>query len=145
MLDGYWPAVAELLSLGRFEHAMSRDETTPHQQPWFAVKCLFSHPSRAEDGERFLYEERTTLWRASTFQEAFALAEAEAAKYARDSHSTFVRATDSYHLFDESIGHGSEIWSLMRGSGMEPELYAQTFCSTPRDRAEILDDDSSTH
>ena len=111
--------------------------STP-QQPWFAAKCLFSHPSRADNSERFLYEERTTLWRANSFAEAFALAEAEAVEYARDSTCVFVRATDSFHLFDESIGHGSEIWSLMRGSGMEPELYAETFCATsPPSRRDI--------
>ena len=124
---------------------MSQDTPISPSQPWFAVKCLFSHPSRADDSERFLYEERTTLWRAASFQEAFELAEAEAAAYALDCHCTFVRATDSYHLFAESVGHGSEIWSRMRGSGMEPELYAETFCATPRDRAGVLDEDSHTH
>ena len=124
---------------------MPQDTPTPPCQQWFAVKCLFSHPSRADDSERFLYEERTTLWRAASFREAFALAEAEAADYARDSHCTFVRATDSYHLFAESVGHGSQIWSRMRGSGMEPEVYAETFCSTPRDHAGVVDEDSQTH
>src|SRR5688572_13907625 len=124
---------------------MSQDRPMPSLQPWFAVKCLFSHPSRADDSERFLYEERTTLWQASSFKEAFALAEVEAAEYARTSTCTFVRATDSFHLFEESVGHGSEIWSQMRGSGMEPELYAETFCATPRDRIGHFDDNSKTH
>jgi hypothetical protein len=124
---------------------MSQDARSSPQQPWFAVKCLFSHPARADASERFLYEERITLWRASSFQEAFALAEAEAAEYARSSTCTFVRATDSFHLFEDSVSHGSEVWSVMRGSGMEPELYAETFCATPRDRAGVLDEDSQTH
>jgi hypothetical protein len=119
---------------------MSQDTPNSPEQPWFAVKCLFSHPSRADDSERFLYEERITLWRARTFEEAFALAEAEAAEYARCSTCTFVRATDSFHLFVGSPSHGSEIWSLMRGSGMEPELYAETFCATPRDHSRFLDE-----
>lgn len=56
---------------------------------------------------------------------------------------TFVRATDSFRLFEESVGNGSEVWSVMRGSGMEQELYAQTFCATPQDRSTMLDEDSS--
>ncbi len=110
-------------------------------RPWFAVKCLFSHPDRADDLNLFLYEERTTLWRAASFHEAFALAEAEAADYAIDSACEFVRATDAFQLEGDIIGHGSEIWSLMRGSGMEPEMYAETFCATPRDRAGLLEED----
>src|SRR5688572_562177 len=124
---------------------MSQNTPSSPQQPWFAVKCLFSHPSRADVSEQFLYEERIMLWRASNFEQAFALAEAEAAEYARNNTCTFVRATDSFHLFEGSVGHGSEVWSVMRGSGMEPELYAETFCATPRDRAGGLDGDSQTH
>ena len=91
------------------------------------------------------FEREVQAFGNRSFQEAFALAEAEAAEYARGCHCTFIRATDTYHLFEESIGHGSEIWSVMRGSGMEPELYAETFCATPRDRAGVLDEDSPTH
>ena len=43
-------------------------------EPWYSVKCLFFHPTRAREGEDYLYEERITLWRASTFEEAHALA-----------------------------------------------------------------------
>ncbi len=73
------------------------------------------------------------------------MAEAEAAEYARSSTCTFVRATDSFHLHAASVGHGSEVWSLMRGSGMEPELYAETFCATPRDHSQVPDEDSQTY
>jgi hypothetical protein len=94
---------------------------------------------RVRDGERYLYEERITLWRAGSFEEAFSLAEVEAEEYARDNDCIFIRGTMSYRLFPESVDHGSEIWSVMRGSGMDPELYAETFCATPRDRAGWVD------
>ena|SRR5688572_11687585 len=103
-------------------------------QPWIAVRCLFSHPQRASDAELNLYEERITLWRAGSFKEAYAMADADALVYALEENCIFVRSTDAFHLFEESIRSGSEIWSVMRGSGMSPELYIATFCDTPRDR-----------
>jgi hypothetical protein len=103
-------------------------------EPWFAVKCLFSHPSRATDAEQFLYEERITLWRAASWDEAFRLAEAEAQEYASSDDCVFITATDAFHLFDESVGAGTEVWSTMRGSGMDADTYKKTFCATPRDR-----------
>ncbi len=123
---------------------MTEDAPTSPDQAWFTVKCLFSHPSRVDDAVRFLYEERTTLWRTSSFKKAIELAEVEAAAYATEANCLFVRATDSYQLFDETIGQGSEIYSIMRDSGMEPEVYADTFCCTPRDHAGFLDEDSPT-
>jgi hypothetical protein len=36
---------------------MATQQISP-DEPWFAVKCLFSHPSRASDAEKALYEER---------------------------------------------------------------------------------------
>lgn len=117
------------------------NNTMPHradpaaQGKWFAVKCLFSHQSRSSDADGNLYEERITVWRCAGSEEAFALAEAEAGEYASEEGCSFVRSTDSYHLFEESVNHGSEVWSVMRGSHMDPEMYAQTFCATARDRS----------
>lgn len=47
-------------------------------EPWYSVRCLFAF--EAEHGT--MYEERVTLWRASSFEEAIARAELEAAEYA---------------------------------------------------------------
>ena len=120
---------------------MTKDAPSSADLSWFAVKCLFSHPSRVEDSVRFLYEERITLWHTDSFNKAFDLAEVDAAEYAKEANCLFVRATDSYQLFHKTIGHGSEIFSLMRDSGMEPEVYADTFCCTPLDHARFLDED----
>jgi hypothetical protein len=114
---------------------MTNDEQFSSDEPWIAVRCLFSHPNRKSDSEKNLYEERITLWRASSFREAYTLAEAEALTYAESDECIFVRATDAFHLFDGVVSNGSEIWSIMRGSGMGAEQYANTFCSTPSDRA----------
>ena len=103
-------------------------------QPWFAVRCVFSHPQHASDAELNLYEERITLWKARSFKEACAMAEADALVYAAEANCIFIRSTDAFHLFEQDIRSGAEVWSTMRGSGMTPELYITTFCDTPRDR-----------
>jgi len=51
--------------------------------PWFGVRCLFQH-SDPGAATGVLYEERVTLWRAPSAEEAIARAEAEAASYAAD-------------------------------------------------------------
>lgn len=107
-------------------------------EPWYSVKCLFHHPARKVEGEDFLYEERITLWKAESFEEAHRLAEEEARQYATESHCVFVASTDSFHLFDEEIAQGVEVYSTMRGSNMSPATYRKTFCVTARDRIKPL-------
>src|ERR1043166_2393056 len=61
-------------------------------------------------------------------------AEDEARRYAEENGCVFVKSTDSFHLFDEGIGSGSEVYSMMRGSNLDPKSYFHTFCLTSRDR-----------
>jgi hypothetical protein len=63
-------------------------------EPWYSVKCLFHHPKRKSGDEDFLYEERITLWKASSFEEAHRLAEIEAHQYAMEAKCVFVASTD---------------------------------------------------
>lgn len=104
-------------------------------QPWYAVRCLFSHPTRTKDGDGTLYEERITLWKCDAWQEAYLKAEKEAKEYAEEENCIFIKATDSFHLFDRELKEGTESWSTMRGSFLDSETYENTFCSTSRDRA----------
>ena len=103
-------------------------------EPWYTVKCLFYHPTRRSAGDDFLYEERVTLWRAESFQEAHGLAEEEARQYAEEAKCVFVKSTDSFHLFDQEVGSGVEVYSAMRGSNLRPDYYEKTFCVTSGDR-----------
>lgn len=57
-------------------------------QHWFAVRCVFEWPSEA--GESRTYEERLTLWRARSLDEAISKAESEAAEYAQADHPALV-------------------------------------------------------
>ncbi len=108
-------------------------ENKTNREPWYAVRCLFTHPNRAKSGDGTLYEERITLWKCASDEEAYLKAENEAKEYEKED-CIFIKATDCFHLFDESIGEGTELWSVMRGSFLTPEIYEETFCNTSRDR-----------
>jgi hypothetical protein len=79
---------------------------------------------------RGAYEERITLWRAPSFDDAIALAEDEARDYARDIETaTYAGLAQAYHLADEP-GHGAEIFSLIRDSTLPPDDYLTAFFDT---------------
>lgn len=101
----------------------------------FAVRCLIEHPTRRGTEGSYLYEERILLWRASGKDEAASMAEEEAKRYAKEAESIFLAVVDSFRLFDEVYAEGIEVWSSMRESRLKPELYIETFCVTPSDRA----------
>jgi hypothetical protein len=99
---------------------------------WFGVRCIFSH---AEN----IYEERITLWRADTFDEAVAQAEQEAEAYAEDTGATFLRFAQAF-VMSEEPGHGAEVFSLERESDLEPDEYLDAFFDTGTEREASLDE-----
>lgn len=124
------------------------DESTPS---WYAVRCIFRHAAtsegdeggaaeRSEDPERKVYEERITLWRASSAEEAIGRAEAEAELRAReleDPGVSYLYLAQSYQLVDEP-GDGAEIFSLIRESSLEPDAYLDAFFETGAEDQRIL-------
>ena len=109
---------------------------------WYAVRCVFrsawAESSEGLPPDEHLYEERITLWQASSMEEAFALAEAEAAEYA-DEEDDYLDLAQAYKLFDEP-GHGAEVFSLMRSSELEPDAYLDAFFDTGDERAQVTED-----
>lgn len=105
------------------------------KEDWYSVKCLLHHPTRKKEDEAFLYEERTTLWKADSFDAAYLKAEREAVAYAIESHSVFVQPVSAFKLFDEIVAEGTEVDSTIRGSNLSPVMYRDTFCNTVLDRA----------
>ncbi|RYD25740.1 MAG: hypothetical protein EOP87_23895 [Verrucomicrobiaceae bacterium] len=103
-------------------------------EEWYSVKCLLHHPTRAKDGDMYLYEERVTVWKATSHREAEEKARVEASTYAVEADAVLVNPTDSFCLFDGELGEGTEVYSLMRGSNLTPDFYENTFCVTSRDR-----------
>jgi len=98
---------------------------------WFSVRCVFQWHSR--QGQPF--EERITLWRATSVDDAIRSAEEEALAYAEASDVTYLRFAQAYAL-DEgvAIGHGTELYSLLRDSELAPEQYLDAFFDTGRER-----------
>ena len=96
---------------------------------WFAVRCIIDH---GQDDERkgHAYEERITLWRAASFDEAMERAEAEAIEYA--AILTDVRVTDLVQAFKlfEQPGDGAEVFSLIRLHESPPDAYIDAFFDT---------------
>lgn len=106
---------------------------------WFSVRCLFAKGWPADGGPP-LYEERITVWRASSVEEAVARAEAEAQTYAaaiEEAPDTFLGLAQAYRLFDEP-GDGAEVFSLLRESGLTAEDYVDTFFDTGAERSREL-------
>jgi hypothetical protein len=102
---------------------------------WYAVRCLFRFGYGPEETEAG-YEERITLWRAASFDEAIARAEAEAQSYAAgldDDPGAITDLVQAYHLFDEP-GDGAEIFSLIRMSDLDTNAYINTFFDSGTER-----------
>jgi hypothetical protein len=102
---------------------------------WYGVRCLFHLDpgglgAGAPDEEPVaMYEERITLWRAESFDDAIALAEAEAAQYAEVLGADYLGLAQAYLLADE-LGPGAEVFSLIRHSALDPEDYVSQFFDT---------------
>ena len=87
---------------------------------WFAVRHVIKN--------RDAYEERSTLWRATSAEDAIAKAEAEAAEYVWED-LTVLPLFQSYRLADKPED-ASEVFSLIRHSPLPPDEYLDAFFST---------------
>ncbi|WP_203822929.1 hypothetical protein [Paractinoplanes ferrugineus] len=99
------------------------------QKAWFSVRCLFRLNAEAPA----TYEERITLWRASSPAEAVTLAEGEAGEYAADLAGEYLGLAQVYTLADE-LSHGAELFSLLRDSQLPPAAYLDAFFDTGDER-----------
>ncbi|MDZ4827034.1 MAG: hypothetical protein SGJ13_11310 [Actinomycetota bacterium] len=85
--------------------------TETDAEPWYAVRCVF----RDANGTA-TYEERITLWRAGSFDEAITRAESEAEEYAGIVNSTYLGPAQAFHLaVGDVIEDGDEVFSLDAG------------------------------
>jgi len=97
---------------------------------WYCVRTVFRF-SRAPTAT---YEERLTLWRATGFPAAVALAEAEASEYAGSLDGcAYVGLAQAFEL-SEPPAHGAEVFSLMRDSSLSADAYVSAFFDTGNER-----------
>ncbi|GAA1615289.1 hypothetical protein [Actinoplanes couchii] len=97
------------------------------QEAWYSVRCVFRLT------EFRTYEERITLWRASSPEQAVNLAESEAAEYASDVAGEYLGLAQVYAM-DAGPEHGAELFSLLRDSPLPPTAYLDTHFDTGTER-----------
>jgi hypothetical protein len=98
------------------------------KEQWFGVRCVFKW------GNQPTYEERVTLWYATSFDEAIEAAELEAERYADGHDYDYLGIAQSYEITDATIGNGSEVFSLLRDSDLDPDDYVDSFFDTGSER-----------
>jgi hypothetical protein len=91
---------------------------------WYSVRCVFQATDRPA------YEERTTLWQTDSIDAAIRMAEEEAADYEQGSGFRYVGLAQAYDLKAESVANGSEVFSLIRSSTLQPSDYIDRFFDT---------------
>lgn len=107
-------------------------------EPWYAVRTVVRFPT--EQGHESAYEERITLWRAASFEEAVERAEAEAEDYADGLDGETVGLSQAYHLAaGDSVGDGDEVFSLIRMSALHADDYVDRFFDTGEESQGRLD------
>ncbi|UUU24024.1 hypothetical protein [Streptomyces sp. DSM 40750] len=99
---------------------------------WFGVRGVFRHRQLG------VYEERVTIWKAGSMDEAIERAEAEAIEYCSYLDEVeYVRYAEAYQ-FDGVPEDGAEVFSLMRESNRTPEEYVRRFYATGEERTGSL-------
>ncbi len=101
---------------------------------WFSVRCVFRL------GDQPDFEERITLWRSGSFEEAIELAEAEGHEYAATSGFEYLGLAQAFDLKTESLRNGTEAFSLIRTSPLEPSDYLNRFFDTGSERHAVTRD-----
>ncbi len=95
---------------------------------WFAVRTIVANNEKRPWGPTNLdpgqidYEERITIWRTESAEQAIALAEAECQRYVDDLGGDVLQLTQCYALAMKP-GHGVEVFSLIRRSELLPDQY----------------------
>jgi hypothetical protein len=107
----------------------AHDADSVSEPSWFSVRCIF----RGCDDRQTGYEERITVWRATSFEEAVGLAEADSRDYAKLVGNRYLGLAQAYRMAEE-IGHGAEVYSLIRDSELPPDAYLSAFFDTGRER-----------
>lgn len=104
-------------------------------QSWYSVRCLFEWQGLGRKKRR-VYEERITLWRAATFDEAISKAEAEAHDYLSGDDPTqgpfrYLSFAQAYRMSEwDEPREGIEIFSMLRESNRKPNDYLTRFFDT---------------
>ena len=105
-------------------------------EPWYCARCIFRH--RAGHAHASTYEERIILLRAHDFDHAARRAGEEARVYAGSLEGVeYLEFLDVYHLFEDAVGDGTEVFSLMlrQRTRSEASIFSAAFFQTGSERS----------
>jgi len=112
-------------------HAMNNPE-------WYAAKTVSKHYCIEDGTPKTLFEERVVLLQATNFDDAIAKGETEAQEYCRAlSDVVYTKYIDVYRLCADTVGHGTEVFSLMRESDLSDKDYLDRFYDDGKERTQI--------
>lgn len=91
-------------------------------EPWFAAKSVFY------DSGNNLYEERIVLHHAKDFNDAFKKSDKEVEEYVKSQNDNgskieFVKTVEIFHIFDERLEDGTELFSSLRHTTSDQKTY----------------------
>jgi hypothetical protein len=102
----------------------------------YSVRCIFRH--RDLNSDKFVYEERITLWQASSFQEATEMAQQEARQYAKEIDCIYTGLSQTFHLIKNEFLNGLEVFSLMRQSDKNTKEYLDSYFDTGKEKQRTI-------
>lgn len=98
-------------------------------EPWYSVKTLLYNT------EVKTYEERIVLFRANSFDDAESQAIAQSKEHVSNLNGIiFIGIIDVFHLYDQPIGSGSEVFSQMIKSDLSSKEFIQRFYNLDLDK-----------
>lgn len=103
---------------------------------WYGAKTIYKHELIDDGIAKTLFEERVVLFQAIDFDGAIAQAEAEAEEYALSNEVEYLGFMNVFHIFDEKVGPGTEVYSLMRESGLSDNDYLDRFYDDGSERCQ---------
>jgi hypothetical protein len=90
-----------------------------------------------------VYEERITMWRAQSAEEAIQHSEESGRQYAEHLGGIYVDFAQVYQLADDPTLQGAEVFSLLRSSSLPPGEYLSRFFDTGSECQRPIQDTNS--
>lgn len=103
-------------------------ESMKNTEPWYGVRLIYHHKNDLCNA----YEEQIVIVRAESFAEAIEQAEILAEEYQSET-TVYTGHAMCFHIFDKSeerLSHGTEVFSLIRKSDLEPSEYINRYYDT---------------
>ena len=102
---------------------------------WYSAKTIYKHTTFEDGLAKTVFEERVVIFRATDFDDTIAKAEAEARQYCRaTTGAEYLGFVDVYHVGDEGIESGAEVYSLVRDSNLSNRDYIDHFYDAGMER-----------